>query len=361
MPKLEIDTTFSIPEKILNWIENANDEDLFRINIKLLSKELEYDFYDLLTFFIKAVNEGLFTLSWEYHCPHCNAVPGFTHNFSNLKSEDFCQMCNVSFRNTLDSNIEVTFTINPAVYRLPDEISQKYMNVMMSAAKTKTYIIPDEFLSGLEIMNNHLFYEYFGDQVLSVEESLQIQRITILFTDIKGSTSLYHKYGDVKSYNVVRDHFKILFDKVINNHGTIVKTIGDSIMASFIKPFDAIKAALEAQKEFIKSSFGDIGKLDIKMGIHSGGVIVVNLNDRIDYFGNTVNVASRIESLSEGGAIWFSKEIYSDPQAIKYLKKHKNEFESKVYRKKAKMKGLEEYHELYNINLYENIRRSKLT
>ena len=138
----------------------------------------------------------------------------------------------------------------------------------------------------------------------------------------------------------------------------VCKFSGDSIMASFIKPLDAIKAALEAQKEFIKNSFGDIGKLDIKMGIHSGGVIVVNLNDRIDYFGNTVNVASRIESFSEGGAIWFSKEIFSDSQAVRYLKDHKNEFESKVYRKKAKIKGLEEYHELYNINLYENLKNS---
>ncbi len=336
MPKIELKSAFNLPKKILKWIETATDNDLFRINLKLLSKELNYDFYDLITFFIKAVNEGLFNLSWEYHCPHCNAVPGFTHNFSNLKSEDFCQLCNVSFRNTLDSNIEVTFTINPAVYALPDEISQQYMNTMMNTAKVKNYKIPDEFLSGLEVMNNHLFYEYFGDQVLSVEESLQIQRITILFTDIKGSTSLYSKYGDVKSYNVVRDHFKILFDKVINNHGTIVKTIGDSIMASFIKPHEAVKAALEAQKEFIKSKFGDIGKLDIKMGIHSGGVIVVNLNERIDYFGNTVNVASRIESLSEGGAIWFSKDIYNDPKVMQYLKKHKNEFETRYTVKRRK-------------------------
>ncbi len=355
MPKLELKSSFTIPEKIEKWINNADDIELFRINLKLLSKQLDYDFYDLITFFIKTVNEGIFTLSWEYHCPHCNAAPGFTHNFSNIKSEDFCQMCNMSFRNTLDKNIEVTFTINPAIYKIPDQVSDNYMNEMMSAAKKHTYEIPDEFLTGLEIMNNHLFYEYFGDQVLSVEESLQIQRITILFTDIKGSTSLYNKYGDVKSYNAVREHFKILFSKVINNHGTVVKTIGDSIMASFIKPVDAIKAALEAQKDFIKSDFGDIGKLDIKMGIHTGGVIVVNLNDRIDYFGNTVNVAARIESLSEGGAIWFSKIIYDDPDAMKYLKQHKNEFESKVYRKKAKMKGLEEYHELYNINLYENL------
>ncbi|MDH5681994.1 MAG: DUF5939 domain-containing protein, partial [Spirochaetota bacterium] len=78
---------------------------------------------------------------------------------------------------------------------------------------------------GFECANIPEFRELFKDDVLSHRENMQLSDLTILFTDITGSTGLYEKLGDVIAYNIVRDHFDILFKAVENNDGVVVKTI----------------------------------------------------------------------------------------------------------------------------------------
>lgn len=342
-----------IPEFLREWLRMAGPGDLFRINCKLLSDYLELTLHETLTFFLKAVHEGVFLLSWEYHCPHCNAVPDFKHNFSELRSTAFCPLCDLNFRNILDKNIEVTFSIHPAVYVIPDAILENYKSTMINAARHRNYPLPEKFLSGLECMNNECFREFFDGQVLSVEENLEISNVTLLFTDIRGSTRMYSRLGDPKSYQIVREHFKILFAAVGRNNGTVVKTIGDAIMASFHNPADAIRAALEAQQEFNQFELEDVGFLQIKMGLHSGSVIVVNMNGKLDYFGNTVNTASRIESQAEGRTIWFSDRIYKEPEVQRYLKENRQAYNGQLRRRKTELKGIAGEFDLYYLRIRE--------
>ncbi len=99
------------------------------------------------------------------------------------------------------------------------------------------------FVTGKMILNNQIFRDLFLTDNLPDDLSLKINDITLLFTDLKGSTELYDKSGDVYAYKLVQQHFRIL-QKVVHEHdGGIVKTMGDAIMASFNTPYDGISAA----------------------------------------------------------------------------------------------------------------------
>ena len=140
---------------------------------------------------------------------------------------------------------------------------------------------------------------------------LAVKRLALLFTDIKGSTALYDRIGDLKAFNLVRQHFGVLRDVIATNHGALVKTIGDAVMASFHEPLSAIRAALDmlAQIGHFNDSAGE-ELIMLKIGAHVGPCLAVTLNGRLDYFGQTVNLAARVQGLAEN-EICLSDEMYS--------------------------------------------------
>ncbi|HKU94570.1 MAG TPA: adenylate/guanylate cyclase domain-containing protein, partial [Vineibacter sp.] len=99
-----------------------------------------------------------------------------------------------------------------------------------------------------------------------------------------------------------------------------VKTIGDAVMAAFADPADAVRAALAIREDVtaldrrLSAERGlSAGALVVKIGLHMGPSIAVNLNDRLDYFGTTVNMAARLQGQSRGGDIVLSHAVAADP------------------------------------------------
>lgn len=336
----------AISDELAQFFDTAGPQDLFRINLKQLSRKTGVPFQELLTLFLKLVDAGMFNLSWEYHCPHCNAIPGFKHNFGELKSEGECALCNMGFRNTLDKNIEVTFTAHPTFAEIPWSLMEQAKEAMIAAVKEKRLAMPAEFVSGLECLNNETFRELFGEQVLSTQESLAVETATFLFTDIKGSTQMYSDLGDAKSYDIVREHFKILFGAIARNNGVVVKTIGDAVMGSFLKPLDAFNAALEAHREFASRELSQAGYLKIKMGIHSGSAIVVNLNNAVDYFGNSVNLAARVQGSVENHEVSFTRRVLDDRAVNAFLKSKR----ARLRHKAEHFKGINGLVDVYTLS-----------
>jgi class 3 adenylate cyclase len=150
------------------------------------------------------------------------------------------------------------------------------------------------------------FRDMFSDEVLRPGDEVAIGTVTLMFTDLKGSTALYDRVGDAHAFHMVREHFATLAKAVREHDGAIVKTIGDAVMAAFADPAQAVRAALTIQSCLPEG-------LAIKLGLHSGPCVAVTLNGRIDYFGSTVNLAARLESLSRGGDIVLSDRLASDP------------------------------------------------
>jgi hypothetical protein len=146
------------------------------------------------------------------------------------------------------------------------------------------------------------FHDLFHTEVFRESEGFGVKDVTILFTDLKSSTQLYQQIGDLNAFALVREHYGVLNKAILNQHGAVVKTIGDAIMATFNQPVEAVGAGLEMLKELRKlNQASRRGDLILKIGIHRGAAISVNLNDSIDYFGQTVNIASRVQSSAGGG------------------------------------------------------------
>jgi class 3 adenylate cyclase len=177
-------------------------------------------------------------------------------------------------------------------------------------------------LSGLHIIHNPDYKRLFGKQVLSERERMKIRAVTIMFTDITGSTRMYEHLGDAKAYNLVRDHFEILFQAIEKNGGTVIKTIGDAVMASFITNAQSLKAATDAFVGFSEynNNRPEDEQIKVKIGLHRGSAVLVNLNNQLDYFGSIVNKAARIQSVSKSDEISFSEEVYKDKHFLAALR-----------------------------------------
>jgi class 3 adenylate cyclase len=175
-------------------------------------------------------------------------------------------------------------------------------------------------LTAKRIFTNQTFRDLHRTDTLDVDQGLKIVSLTFLFTDLKGSTELYARVGDLTAYALVRRHFHLLTEIVAAEGGAVVKTIGDAVMATFPTPDRALAAALH-----MRDAIGDVGSgtrqqdLLLKIGIHEGPCLAVMLNDRLDYFGQTVNIAARVQGLAVSRAIFATKPVAEYPQSAALL------------------------------------------
>jgi class 3 adenylate cyclase len=178
------------------------------------------------------------------------------------------------------------------------------------------------FLTAKRLLSNQTFRELYRTDTLDVDQRLKITSLTFLFTDLKGSTDLYERVGDLDAFNLVRSHFRILLDIVAAESGAVVKTIGDAVMATFVTPDRAVSAALR-MREAMRDLNAAHGRQDLllKIGIHEGPCLAVLLNDRQDYFGQTVNIASRVQGMADATAIIATGPVVQDSGAAGLLER----------------------------------------
>ncbi|MDG5471918.1 adenylate/guanylate cyclase domain-containing protein [Jeotgalibacillus sp. ET6] len=160
------------------------------------------------------------------------------------------------------------------------------------------------------VTSQQLFRDLFSKEVLSPDQQIGIESLTVLFSDLQGSTSLYQNIGDAMAYRQVDEHFAYLKQHISKNRGAVIKTIGDSVMAVFNRSDDALSAALAIQAGIRTYNKEKNTSLSIKLGLFTGPTIAVNANDLLDYFGHTVNLAARIQQQSEGNDIVISRNAW---------------------------------------------------
>lgn len=394
-------------KSVFDWIKTASDNDLDRIRIKEVSRNLNLDPDEILFLFLQACRLGIFTLSWDIVCPHCRGVRTSLTRLSDLPAKDECEVCEIDFDTTGVNSIEVTFHLHPSIriiekqffcaaepatkqhilltkiipakksfssnlligsgvfrlrkkgdkkYRLVDikqsyqqtdilwlpetkeeeiKVSPKPNLVFENESDSDVTIVLEErsedqiSLRPSEIFNYQEFRDLFSEEAVATNLQLDIGIKTILFTDIVGSTKFYESEGDHGAFLQVREHF-IKTNQIIQNfRGVVVKTIGDAVMASFSSPLQALKAAKEMQEWFHPEN--QHTPVRIRISIHTGNCLAVNLNSNIDYFGNTVNYTAKIQSVTNSGEVSFSETIFRDRDIREYLraesiKLHKTEF-----------------------------------
>jgi class 3 adenylate cyclase len=176
------------------------------------------------------------------------------------------------------------------------------------------------FLNAKRLLSNQTFRDIYRTDTLGIEQRLKITSLTFLFTDLKGSTELYERVGDLVAFDLVREHFRTLNDIVAGEEGAVVKTIGDAVMATFLTPDHALAAAIK-MREAMRGLNKSHGREDLllKIGIHEGPCLAVNLNERQDYFGQTVNIASRVQGLAMSQSILATAPVVQNPRSASVL------------------------------------------
>lgn len=176
------------------------------------------------------------------------------------------------------------------------------------------------FLTAKRVFTNQTFRDVYRASTLEVDQRLKISSLTVLFTDLKGSTELYERVGDLTAYDLVRAHFKVLGDVIRAESGAVVKTIGDAVMATFPDPCNGLNAALHMRDAMdrLNEQRGS-EDLVVKIGLHEGPCLAVTSNERLDYFGQTVNIAARVQALADSRSIFATESIIGHPSASAVL------------------------------------------
>ena len=218
-----------------------------------------------------------------------------------------------------------TMTMRPGPLRLSldNQADVRVLPSVFIAADALHHLIGKRkpFLTAKRMLTNQTFRDVFKADNLNIDQRLKITSLTFLFTDLKGSTALYERVGDLAAFDLVRAHFHALLEIISSEKGAVVKTIGDAVMATFIRPEHAIVAGLRmrAAMDALNAERGT-EDLVVKIGIHEGPCLAVMLNERQDYFGQTVNIAARVQSLSTSQEIHITGPVIDAPAVAAILR-----------------------------------------
>lgn len=157
------------------------------------------------------------------------------------------------------------------------------------------------------------FRRLFSRDLLKPSTPLKVASCAILFSDLTGSTALYSKAGDAAAFRLVDDHFDVLREAIGGAGGTVVKTMGDAVMAAFVEPVACTRGAIACLRAFerFRRSHEHGAHTGLKVGLYAGPCYVVTANEAIDYFGQTVNCASRVQHLADSGEIVLEEETFA--------------------------------------------------
>ena len=199
-------------------------------------------------------------------------------------------------------------------------------------------------LSGKRLLMTQTFRDFFRSEVIGATEGIAVHDVTLVFTDLKGSTALYERIGDLNAYIQVQRHFQHLLDATVKHNGAVTKTIGDAVMAAFSTSADAVRAALD-MREAVDQLNQDRPQRDfiLKIGVHRGAAIAVTLNERLDYFGQTVNIAARVQNVADGDEICMTEDVHGAPEVAEIIAPYP------VAKSEAALKGVSQAMSVYHL------------
>ncbi len=131
--------------------------------------------------------------------------------------------------------------------------------------------------------------------------------VAILFADVVGSTKLYEQLGDLRARDMVGICIDVMRSATEQHHGTVIKTMGDEVMATFPTADDALNAAAQMQREITTHPGLKVGDhaVAIRIGCNYGPVV----HEQRDIFGAAVHTANRMTSQAKAGQIMTTATI----------------------------------------------------
>ncbi len=322
-----------------SWVDLSDD--LFDAQMELIA----IDSLEL------AANEkGVLAVQLPPHFIIVFEVMTHTVQFIDVKGEPTRERQSLSLIYDREHNHNRTLEMRPGPLRLAIEnrTDQRVMPAVLIAGDELHGLLNRRrpFLTAKRLLTNQTFRDLHRTDTLLVDQRLKITSLTFLFTDLRGSTELYERVGDLAAFDLVRAHFQILHGIVASEAGAVVKTIGDAVMATFATPDRAVAAAIR-MRDAMRDMNARSGREDLllKIGMHEGPCIAVSMNESQDYFGQTVNIASRVQGLADPRSIYVTRSVLDDKNATRLLA----ELNLKPARHHATLKGIERDIEVFAI------------
>ena len=242
-------------------------------------------------------------------CPNCQS--------GNPESAKFCNECG----SKLEIACSACGKMNPLGSKFCNECGHSLVALIKPAPKELSF---DEKLAKIQ----RYLPKDLTQKILAQRDKIEGERkqVTVMFCDMEGFTTLAEKIGSEEVYSLTDQVYEILIHKVHSYEGTVNELTGDGIIALFGAPIAlegapqrAIRSALAIHREI--TGFSDrlksekkIPPLKMRIGINTGPVIVGTLgNDlRVEFkaVGDTVNLASRMESLAEAGTTYVTEDSF---------------------------------------------------
>ncbi|MBN2080022.1 MAG: adenylate/guanylate cyclase domain-containing protein [Spirochaetes bacterium] len=168
-----------------------------------------------------------------------------------------------------------------------------------------------------DLFNFQEFRDLFSREALAAGLSIDVGVQNILFVDIVKSTELYGREGNSRAFSMVREFFEKSHAIAMAHRGVIVKTIGDAALLSFSDPLDTLRGAIEFMSLF--DGRDPAAPIRTRASINRGPCLAVNLNSAIDYFGQPVNVAAKLQAYADAGEIAVAENFMREPSVSSYL------------------------------------------
>lgn len=352
---------------LMRHLAEAPEEDLLQLKVRRLARAWGVDFKILLKAVLHATRRGVLVLSWDVVCPHCRGARLKVQTLGDVPAEAECGPCGIDFAATGLNALEATFHIHPAVrkasprmycaaepatkphivlqrvvaprstqtvctvlpagrfrlrvqgekrYTLLDLGTRASIDLKNDGDEERTFVLEASALDAdalrpADLFSFQDFRDLFSEESVGQDIQLEIGFQTIIFTDVIGSTKFYEEVGDPAAFAQVRRHFIKVFEVIRRHEGAVVKTIGDAALGAFERPANAMRAAIELQQWF--NDRNQETPLRIRISMHSGPCLAVNLNSNIDYFGGTVNLAAKMQTAVEAQQILYTEVVAADP------------------------------------------------
>jgi class 3 adenylate cyclase len=265
-----------------------------------------------------------------------DAAPGALSGISSDESAGFVlqvgtepttesQHVRVTYLGTVFQPDQAVLAPGPVVLEVANPIASRGVLAILQVApgNEDTLLDFDPYLTGKHLLTSQTFRSLFRSEVVGGAQGLAIRDIALLFTDIRGSTALYQRIGDLNAFQLVQQHFDLLRETTVRHGGAIVKTIGDAVMAAYPDAAGAVGAALDMRGAIERFNQDQPERpVLLKIGIHHGAAIAVTLNDELDYFGQTVNIASRVQEMADAAEIWITEAVWLYPGVQALLERY---------------------------------------
>lgn len=356
--------------RLVETVEHADDVAAAHLRPYALADGWGLPRRRVLELCLHATRAGLLELRWDLLCPSCRGPQESASELRGVPGTAHCASCGIDFRSEFDRAVEATFRPAPSIRELdvveycvggpqltPHVVVQQVLapgerrEVEVALEPGRYRLRPRDALGGealdsaggptrlplenprerevvlvlertawlddaataAEVTALQAFRDLFAEDVLRPGETISVGSLAVVFTDLRGSTRYYRAVGDAPAFASVRDHLETVRDLVAAEGGAVVKTLGDSVMAVFRRPAAAVRALLRSQREL------DGRPLELKAGVHFGPCIAVTLNERLDYFGSTVNAASRLPGLARGQDVVVTGAVLADPEVMELV------------------------------------------